>query len=246
MSKIKTQSDVSNEMIIQRQGNGVVIKPPHADCESKLTLNAALALPINVFLLNLNSQHCAVNNLASNICGWTSERKALGKSVYDIWPDKMAKPLIHNDRIVVTSTKMKVIEEEVHNDKIVGLQALSFKFPWFDEDGNVVGIFGCSIVPDRYPFFSLGNSLAILAKTQLLNSTTMAVPLGAPMLSENYFTKREIDVLKLLVRAKTCKEIAAHLGLSHRTVEHYLENAKRKVGVSSKSELIDKIIDISF
>jgi DNA-binding CsgD family transcriptional regulator len=246
MSKLKTHADISNEMIVHRHGNGVIIKPPEANGEKNLSIGDVLALPINVYILNVNSQNCAVNDIVVDVCGWSSVKGSLGKSIDSIWPDKLATPTLGNDRSVVTTNKMKVIEEEVFNEKITGLQALTFKFPWYDVKGKIVGVFGCSMVPDCYPFYSLGNSLAILAKTGLLDTNKSEAPLGVPIFSENYFTKREMDVLKLLIRAKTSKEIATHLGLSHRTVEHYLENAKRKVGVSSKSELIDKIITSNY
>jgi DNA-binding CsgD family transcriptional regulator len=45
---------------------------------------------------------------------------------------------------------------------------------------------------------------------------------------------------------KTAKEIADIIGRSKRTVEHHLEKIKLKTGSSSKSELIEKIIDERF
>jgi DNA-binding CsgD family transcriptional regulator len=209
--------------------------------EDKLTIKDLMALPLNVYFMNQNSENCILNPVTLETCGWSSLSKARGKTVTDIWPHQMARSAIENDKGVLSCNKMKVFEEEVFNEKKFGLQALSFKFPWYDSDNNIIGIFGCSIVPDCYPFYSLGNSLAILAKTQLLNDP-LTESSNTPLPTRNYFTKREIDVLKLLVRVKTSKEIATELGLSYRTVEHYIENAKRKIGVTSKSELIDKIM----
>lgn len=57
------------------------------------------------------------------------------------------------------------------------------------------------------------------------------------------FSPRQIDVLLQTIRGKSAKEIAIQLGLSSRTIEHYLVTIKNKIGVSSKSELIATSID---
>lgn len=51
--------------------------------------------------------------------------------------------------------------------------------------------------------------------------------------------KREIDVLNYISKGKTAKETANILGLSPRTVERYLANAKERLNCFSKSQLID-------
>lgn len=52
-------------------------------------------------------------------------------------------------------------------------------------------------------------------------------------------TKREEQVLSLLVRGKTAKEIAIRLYVSQRTIEHHIENLKIKFKASNKSQLIE-------
>jgi DNA-binding CsgD family transcriptional regulator len=243
MNKRKYNADISAEMIIHRNGNGVIIRPPIAGDENKLIIRDLMALPLNVYFLNKNSENVMINAITIETCGWKSSTWARGKSIESIWPTELAELCLENDQGVLRSNKLNVFEEDVFNEKNFGLQALSFKYPWYDADNKIVGIFGCSIVPDSFPFYSLGNSLAVLAKTELLNAPQLETT-GITLPTRNsYFTKRELDVLKLIIRAKTSKEIASQLGLSHRTVEHYVENAKRKIGASSKSELIDKIID---
>lgn len=56
------------------------------------------------------------------------------------------------------------------------------------------------------------------------------------------FTKRENECLYFTVRGKTAKQIAQILGVSYRTIEEYLSNIKIKMRVSSKAELIEKIV----
>jgi DNA-binding NarL/FixJ family response regulator len=52
-------------------------------------------------------------------------------------------------------------------------------------------------------------------------------------------TPREIDVLRLLVRGNTNRQIAGLLGLSPRTVESHRANLIGKLGLESRVELVD-------
>ncbi len=52
-------------------------------------------------------------------------------------------------------------------------------------------------------------------------------------------TPREIDVLRLLVRGNTNRQIAELLGLSVRTVENHRANLMGKLGLVSRVELVD-------
>jgi DNA-binding NarL/FixJ family response regulator len=49
-------------------------------------------------------------------------------------------------------------------------------------------------------------------------------------------TRRELDVLKLVVEAKTNGEIGVALGISEKTVEKHLDTIFRKLGVASRVE----------
>ena len=51
-------------------------------------------------------------------------------------------------------------------------------------------------------------------------------------------TPREVDVLRLLARGNTNRQIAELLGLSMRTVENHRANLQGKLGLSSRVELV--------
>ena len=51
-------------------------------------------------------------------------------------------------------------------------------------------------------------------------------------------TPRKRRVLALVARGHTAKEIAQLTGLSRRTVEHYREDLRRRIGVSRTAGLI--------
>ena len=54
-----------------------------------------------------------------------------------------------------------------------------------------------------------------------------------------HLTYRESECLKILVKNKTCKEIANMLEISPRTVELHIQNIKQKLKINFKSQLID-------
>lgn len=54
---------------------------------------------------------------------------------------------------------------------------------------------------------------------------------------------RELECVAFLGKGKTAKAIAQRLGLSHRTVEFYLDNAKNKLNCANSHELIAKCFE---
>jgi DNA-binding CsgD family transcriptional regulator len=58
-----------------------------------------------------------------------------------------------------------------------------------------------------------------------------------------YFTRRELDCVKELIRGKTIKMIARTLDVSPRTIEHHLENIRSKACCNTKSELVGWLLN---
>lgn len=60
-------------------------------------------------------------------------------------------------------------------------------------------------------------------------------------------SKREKECLVLLKEGYTCQAIGLKLGLSGRTIEHYLDSVKNKLGLETRSELFlaaDKLVQL--
>ena len=53
-----------------------------------------------------------------------------------------------------------------------------------------------------------------------------------------YLTQQEINVLELLIRGKTVNQIAVALTLSPETIKYHIENAKIRMQVETRNELI--------
>lgn len=72
---------------------------------------------------------------------------------------------------------------------------------------------------------------------------TNALPLIFPGLkATKMLSRREMECIHYYAKGKMAKDISQLIGLSRRTVEHYLESAKSKLGVSSKNDLIQSVI----
>lgn len=57
--------------------------------------------------------------------------------------------------------------------------------------------------------------------------------------TEPELTPRELDVLRLLVRGNTNRQVAEELGLSTRTVESHRANLQGKLGLTSRVDLVE-------
>jgi LuxR family transcriptional regulator, quorum-sensing system regulator BjaR1 len=59
-------------------------------------------------------------------------------------------------------------------------------------------------------------------------------------------TQRECDCLRWCSKGKTNWEISRILGLSERTVEHYLSRANRKLGTSNRAQAVALALKCGF
>jgi DNA-binding CsgD family transcriptional regulator len=232
---------VSEELYLYRYGNGVKLAKPNLLNRLGHRIKKILSLPFNIYFKNTNGAFLYLNKMAIEATGFTSMKNALGKSVYDISPLENAHIISENDKTVMQSNRIRLLEEHAIRNDGVDCRYLSVKAPWYDDHNKIKGVFGCSIMLDDAAFI---DSLALIVEMGLLSPTknNHAINSVTNNLKVN-FTNRENDVLRLLIRGKTAREIAAVLELSKRTVEHHLENMRGKLQVNSKSELIEKVID---
>jgi len=58
------------------------------------------------------------------------------------------------------------------------------------------------------------------------------------------FTEKDLQVIQLLLEAKSNKQIALELGVSTRAVEQHLTHIYEKLGVCSRTEAVIKLVHL--
>lgn len=178
------------------------------------------------------------NPAFSTLVGLPRPHDLIGRTVFDIPCDAVAyaEEFDEQDRQVMTSGRdLRVLNIHPFADGQWGVY-LCTKRPWFDDDKKVVGMMGEAVdITDAY---------TMTISTQLAKFTGHVQ--SGYILSEDggilSLSRRESEVLFLILRGKTSKRVANALKLSYHTVEQYMESIKLKFGVRSKAELIEEAI----
>jgi DNA-binding CsgD family transcriptional regulator len=246
--------ETSGELLMSHSHQGIKLVSPQnshrrekKDVTNLNSVRDVLKLPINVYFLNRDGVIQNINEITADTGGFSCVQSSLGKSVVMTATKEAAERALRDNSEVIHAGKMKIFDESFvrHKDEVI-FSALSFKFPWYDEDNHVIGLFGFSILlnPNNGGF---ANDLELVIKMGLLNNSKNGDYLESIIpgreIAGKYLSNQEIKCLRLLLRGMTMKMIARCLGISPRTVEHYLENIKIKLNVNSKPELIDKMMD---
>jgi len=72
------------------------------------------------------------------------------------------------------------------------------------------------------------------------------VLVGNPVNDDKLLTKRETEVLKLVISGKTNKEMARMLYRSKRTIEYHRNRVMRKLGVNNVADLVRTAVRMGF
>lgn len=235
--------NISDDFFLYRYKNGIKLIRPNRKkkCPSThtdLTVHRVLLLPFCVYFSNVESRNIKVNEMTLHVAGFQSINDALKKTAFDVFTNETALNIISENNNVMHLNQMRIFESiDIRKDEI-NINSFSIKFPWYDDNNKIIGIIGFTIALGMQ---SLAKSLSELINLGLLSSSNHLMP--GSEINSNYFSRRELECLKLYTKGKTSKEIASYLGLSYRTVENYLQHIKDKLNVSTKTELIHKTID---
>ncbi len=89
----------------------------------------------------------------------------------------------------------------------------------------------------------LGEAIAAARRGERFRSAKLGRRARPAPTSEDPLTPREREVLRGIATGLTNKEVAADLGISHRTVETHRENVMRKLGITTVAGLTRYAID---
>lgn len=237
-----------HSLIIQRVNHGIKLLYPDQvnPFKKQIAFEDMLNMPFHVYFLNRESAVEHANSAMLDAINISSVSDIFGLTAWDILKNKSAMQAIHHDSIVLNAKRLLIKDEWSEISDEIRMPVLSFKYPWYDETNQLIGVFGLSIALDNKHGMSLADSMRLLTQTGLLQSENEVASLPGLPCGDTYFTQCEKVILLQLIRGKTARSIAHMIDRSQRTVESHIENMKSKTGSSTKSELIEKIVDQLF
>lgn len=180
------------------------------------------------------SVYLAASNGFVETFGFRNHNQIKGSTDYDLVSGAaaLAPTLQQHDSLAMQTRKnLRILEIQpsLHDKWIV---ILTTKQPIIEPNGEITGTKGTAV--DLTEIFTSMPKLLSAMYFNKVNQLNKDKPL----------TMRQAECLHYLVRGKSAKEIAVILGLSIRTVEHYIEHLKLKFSCSKKSELVDKCVEL--
>ncbi len=241
--------DTSNELLIFKNRHGFKLvnsEKKHLKLDSfydtGFTVADILQLPFNASFSTPEVVIQRINMQAAATLDFISTEDAIGRNISHVVQPKSAELIIQHNQSALERNQIQMFEEDIFRKDNLSLHRLSFYSPLYGNDEKIIGLFGCTIVIGHQP---IDISLAKLASLGFSDSFKRLNNhlLPGSYLCGVYFTKREKQILHYLVRGFTAKNIARTINLSVRTIEDYLGNMKNKLNVSTKGELISKVMD---
>jgi DNA-binding CsgD family transcriptional regulator len=237
--------DISDEFQVTRYAGGIklarpdqLIKPHSKGAHTGYSVQKILQLPFSIYFLNTQSELQKANRVLYEETALSTEKDCLGKTAHKITSAKFAEKLIRNDRAVLLNKKVTMIEEIGARKDGLDIHALSIKIPWYDQNNNLLGLMGFSVI---LKINSITEFLTTMSELRLLNNLHHIHHLHT-IPTHITLSPREKEVLEHVLRGLPAKRIGVLLNISPRTVEYHIENMKAKFSVYSKSELIEKCI----
>lgn len=101
-----------------------------------------------------------------------------------------------------------------------------------------------SIGADAFLSKTLDSSSLVEILIRIMHGQSFFSLIPAPKENNQVLSEREIEVLRLLGKGKTSKEIGIELNISPLTIKAHRRNMIKKLQVSNSSELISKALEI--
>lgn len=198
-------------------------------------------LPANVYWKDTKGIYRGCNDfVAQNACGGRSQ-DMIGTTDDDyLWRVNAPVYRCNDTKVLKNNTAITTIEMcTLYNNECVPV--LSHKTPLYSASQKLVGVLGISFLMNNNNFI---NQLPNGLKFSLDIANFKINVLSELMLNhDTQLSSREIEIVQQLMRGKTAKNIADICFISRRTVEQHIQNIKNKFGVTTKAELIEKVLE---
>lgn len=199
----------------------------------------------NFFYKSLDGKYIDANTRTAYIAG-VEAKMIKGKRDVDLQWSLYSDLYQKSDQLALCQSQAIFKLEEGINLRHQHVPTLSLKQAVIGDCDKPLGVFGAVLYVEEMDFMELSEtlhyintSLSIISK---VSANQLLTQISANPISEK-LTQREKDCARYLCLGMNAREIGMHLNLSKRTIESYLANMKDKLLVSSKSELIMKLLD---
>lgn len=174
-------------------------------------------------------KYLSCNRVMYNAVGLSHESDMLGLTDFDLCWEKLGHLFKRNDDIVMHERKSKVFIEP--SQTITGkiLNFCTHKQPLLGNRNKILGTIGLAV--------NQIGSVSSIPQHGLVLSTPISIN------EKIYLSKRYKEIANYLILGKTSKEIAKCLDLSFRTIEFYIAIIKKKFDVTTKSQLIERLLN---
>lgn len=190
-------------------------------------------LPIFIFAKNTSSKFLFCNETFAMAAGADSPKQLIGKDDYSLCWKAQADVFRKGDITVVTGQGWQnVIEQQTQidkkNNRTITRDILVNKYQLKDRNDNCIGVIGSYIDITGH---------TLVARPRGYDPVKGRFYLG-PNFANDYLSKKEWAVLKLVLLGRTAKQIALALDISKRTAEGHLERIKYKLQCKTKGDII--------
>lgn len=201
------------------------------DKSSNATTEDCSSLDIFTWVKDKNFRFITCSENLAKLAGEDSPDSMRGKDDYNLIWQKGAEFFRKKDTQIIKSELkyVNVVEAiDVARNGIVSKEKILItKIPIYNKRGTCIGIAGSHVnLPHAHKPRGACAGLDQDGRFWLPNK-----------LGNEYLTKKEFEVLKLILLGKTSKQIAKILGISYRTVEEHTGNIRKKLQCSSKYEI---------
>lgn len=194
--------------------------------------------PCYFYVKDRKGTYISYNRRLLHDLGFCNQNDLLTSTDFDFCVPSTALELRMNDHNIMENGKQQIFIEPIRflNDKSV--TSISYKIPLQSKNKKIIGVIGLSLVNYEDDFISNNSSNNIIKYINLLKHTENSSSRKIIGLSD-----KENNILFLWAKGKSARQIGEILNRSHRTIEHHLENIKRKLNIHSKSELMEWIFE---
>lgn len=215
------------------------VRPNQAD--AILPFGSLMESSIATYIMTTDSRVADANEATLHLNHMPSLQALVGRNATQLWKGDAARMMMRHDYEVMTKQRLLITDDSAEHYTGANQAMLTFKMPLY-RDNSVSGVLGFTLQIDSKHVTRLASQLSMLMQTNIIKADKINEIQQALCSTENkiYFSKRESQVLGLVVKGYTAKKISDVLGLSKRTVEHHIDNIKLKAGCSRKYELIYK------